>query len=551
MYNTDPNLNNGDLIVCRRPRKQLNKQATDFIACAKCKGFFTKNNIRHHFKLCAQNIENRQRNIKILGRTVACRIHHSASSSLRRLVFPVMREDTITQLIRYDELLIAYGNKMCMKYRLQHQHDMIRARLRLLGRFLAVIREIDNTVEDFTSIYEPTRYDLCVKAVNNLAQFDETTWTYKIPSIASSLGTLIKQVGQILRSMCIIKQKFNNQVIVENFLKLFEEDYPVSVNKIVHETQGHRTRQKNVVLPSMDDIKILNTYLKEERIKALKSLKENGFSMQAWRLLSEATLVSTMIFNRRRAGELERMLIENLKTSTTISKEEAPDLYRSLAKYVRITIRGKLARTVPVLLHEEILECMKMIVHYRKHAGVSEINPYVFGINTVDKKRHAYLRACALMRKYSVASGAKMPTSLRGTILRKHIATICITLDVSENQVNDLADFMGHHEKIHKSHYRQSVVTRDLAISRLLKYAQGENVTDDSTENDKDDDDIDSDNGSNVEACSSLYTPSTSKSTNLSRQISKEHEVNKKGMFSQEYLLLIFMFIYIYLYLCL
>jgi len=428
MYNTDPNLNKGNLIVCRRPRKELNKQATDFIPCAKCKGFFTKNNIRHHFKLCAQNTENRQRNIKILGRTVACRIHSSACTILRRLVFPVMREDSITQLIRFDELVIAYGNKMCMKYRLQHQHDMIRARLRLLGRFLATMKEIDNIVGDFTSIYDPQKYDLCVKAVNNLAQFDETTWTYKIPSIASSLGTLIKQVGQILRTMYIKKQEFNNQVRVENFLKLFEEDYLVSVNKVVHETQGHRMRQKNIVLPSMDDIKTLNAYLKEECMKALKSLQEVGFSMQAWRILSETTLVSTMMFNRRRAGELERMLIENLKTSTTISKEDAPELYKSLSKYMRITIRGKLGRTVPVLLHKEILECMKTIVHYRKYAGVSEINPYVFGINTIDKRRHGYLRACALMRKYSLASGTKMPTSLRGTILRKHIATICITL---------------------------------------------------------------------------------------------------------------------------
>jgi len=94
-----------------------------------------------------------------------------------------MREDSITQLIRYDELLIAYGNKMCLKYRLQHQHDMIRARLRLLGRFLAAVKKIDNTVIDFTSIYNPERYDCCVKAVNNLAQFDEATWTYKVPSI--------------------------------------------------------------------------------------------------------------------------------------------------------------------------------------------------------------------------------------------------------------------------------------------------------------------------------------------------------------------------------
>jgi len=58
--------------------------------------------------------------------------------------------------------------------------------------------------------------------------------------------------------MYIKKLKFHNQVIVENFLKLFEEDYPVSVNKVMHETQGHRMRQKNIVLPSMDDIKTLN-----------------------------------------------------------------------------------------------------------------------------------------------------------------------------------------------------------------------------------------------------------------------------------------------------
>lgn len=249
MYNTDSNLNKGNLIVSRRPAKKLNKQAVDFIPCAKCKGFYSKNNIRHHFKLCTQKTESRQRNIKVLGRTVACRIHHSASTILRRLVFPVMKEDTITQVIRYDELIIAYGNKMCLKYRLQHQHDMIRARLRLLGRFLATVKEIDNTVVDFTSIYNPKRYDYCVKAVNSLAQFNETTWTYKTASIASSLGTLIKQVGQILRSICIKRQEFENQVTVENFLKLFEEDYPISVNKVVHETQGRRMRQRNIVLP--------------------------------------------------------------------------------------------------------------------------------------------------------------------------------------------------------------------------------------------------------------------------------------------------------------
>lgn len=345
MYNTDYNLNKGDVIVCRRPRKQLKKQAVDFIPCAKCKGFFSKNNIRHHFKVCTDKKEHHQRNIKVLGRTVACRIYHTASAILRRLVFPVMREDSVTQIIRYDELLIAYGNKMCLKYRLQHQHDMIRARLRLLGRFLISLKEIDNTVTDFISIYDPKRYDNCIKTVHNLAQFDDTSYTFRTPYIASTLGTLIKQVGQILRSICIKKQEVNRQTMVENFIKLFEEDYPISVNKAVHETQGHRNRQKRVVLPTMNDIKILNSYLTDERIKAFNTLKTDGFSIIAWRILAETTLISTMMFNRRRAGELERLLIENLANPVVISKEEAPELYKSLSKYVRISIRGKLARS--------------------------------------------------------------------------------------------------------------------------------------------------------------------------------------------------------------
>jgi len=450
-----------------------------------CKGFFSQNNIRHHFKICTDKKECHQRNVKVLGRSVACRIHCTASALLRKLIFPVLREDDIIQLIRFDELIIAYGNKMCLKYRLPHQHDMIRARLRLLGRFLLCLKEIDDTVTDFISIYDPRKYDNCIKGVHKLAQFDDITYTYKTPSLASTLGTLIKQVGQILRSTCIKKQEIDRQIIVENFIKLFEEDYPISVNKAIHETQGHRNRQKHVVLPTMDDIKILNTYLKDERIKAFNTLKTDGFSITTWRILAETTLLSTMIFNRRRAGELERLLIENLENPVAISKEEAPELYKSLSKYVRISIRGKLGRTVPVLLHENILQCMQLIIKYRKQVGVPEQNPFVFGVNTIDKSRHKYLRACVLMRKYSSASGAKIPTSLRGTLLRKHIATMCITLDISENQVTDLADFMGHHEKIHKSHYRQSIITKDLAISKLLKYAQGENTTDESNESDE------------------------------------------------------------------
>jgi len=98
------------------------------------------------------------------------------------------------------------------------------------------LKEIDDTVILFQ--YMIRENNNCIKGVHKLAQFDDITYTYKTPFLASTLGTLIKQVGQILRSICIKKQEIDRQIIVENFIKLFEEDYPISVNKTIHETQG-------------------------------------------------------------------------------------------------------------------------------------------------------------------------------------------------------------------------------------------------------------------------------------------------------------------------
>lgn len=41
-YNTNADVNTGQLIVSRRPTTNSCKTATDFIACSKCKGFFAK-----------------------------------------------------------------------------------------------------------------------------------------------------------------------------------------------------------------------------------------------------------------------------------------------------------------------------------------------------------------------------------------------------------------------------------------------------------------------------------------------------------------------------
>lgn len=110
----------------------------------------------------------------------------------------------------------------------------------------------------------------------------------------------------------------------------------------------------------------------------------------------------------------------------------------------------------------------------REEAGVPSKNPYIFGLPGINKHRYRYLRACILMRKFAEECNAISSTTLRGTILRKHIATYCIQLNLNDVQVSDLATFMGHADKIHKQYYRQSQASRDiLKISQYLEAVQG------------------------------------------------------------------------------
>lgn len=133
-----------------------------------------------------------------------------------------------------------------------------------------------------------------------------------------------------------------------------------------------------------------------------------------------------------------------------------------------------MGRSVPVLLDAEMKRCIDLLLQYRKEANIPEKNPYTFALPGYDKKRFKYIRACDLLRTYSLECGASMPLRLRGTNLRKHNAR-CITLNLSEPDITELANYLGHNKSIHMQHYRQSIPQIEIIkMSRLLKIAQDE-----------------------------------------------------------------------------
>lgn len=492
LHNSDPNLNTGILITCRRKQTTSVNTPADYLTCTICRGYFSKRTLRIHYKKC--NLEHRKgvREITVPSRSKLGYIHDRASDVLRRVVFPVMKEDDIKQCIRYDELIVLAGNKFCDKYTHTHQHDLVRSNLRLLGRFKQAIMN-KNQLQELSSVFQPQFYDTAVEAVRICAGFNPTSQLFEHPSVATTLGTLLKKCANIWKSECIKKLDTPGKEAAQEFLDLYNVDYPTTINRKVMEDQIKQKRSKKVILPLKSDIQKLYSFLNTTAESAMRNLLKN-FEFTSWKSLSESCLLMVQIFNRRRAGEIERLLITDFENKESIDSVNS-DLYSHLSKesqeyakkYVRLTIRGKLGRTVPVLLDTKMVNWIDTILRYRSEAGLSRDNEYVFGVPHTNNLAKKYLRACPLMRKFSEECKAVMPTTLRGTNLRKHIATYTAMLNIEENQVSQLANFMGHNKQIHKDIYRVPGPVKDVTdVSKLLQSAMGndENESSDSEEED-------------------------------------------------------------------
>ncbi|XP_018372557.1 PREDICTED: uncharacterized protein LOC108767291 [Trachymyrmex cornetzi] len=395
-YNLNATVNKGQLIVCRRPNKKSNKTATDFVACMKCKGFFAKSSIRHHARECFKQNFSRFKGIMVMGRKITCRIHKLANDTLRNIVFPVLRDDEVTRAIRYDELIILYANKLCVKYRAQHQHDVIRSRLRLLGRLLLTLRKINNDIDDFKSLYYPKFYDNCVSAINVVARYNDNEKIYETPTVAINLSILIKDVGNLLITECIKQEDTEKKKLIKDFLKLLTVDGRTSINTTIAETQliHNNKRHTKIQLPSLEDIKTLYKHLKNKRVETYIALKQS-FSINNWLSLAEATLITVHIINKRQVNEIERVLIEDFRNYKKLNKNMYSNIYTSLStqnrkiaeRYIRFYVRGKLGRRLPILLSHDLFECINLILKFREEAKVSKKNPYVFGLPDIMKCR--------------------------------------------------------------------------------------------------------------------------------------------------------------------
>ncbi|KAK7922259.1 hypothetical protein WMY93_009161 [Mugilogobius chulae] len=142
------------------------------------------------------------------------------------------------------------------------------------------------------------------------------------------------------------------------------------------------------------------------------------------------------------------------------------DLEKKLCQHFRrLEIAGKRGRKVPVLLTPAMQEALDLLVSKREMCGVVPGNKYLFA----RPKACSYFRGSDCLRHFAKMCGAKNPESLTSTKLRKQTATLSQVLNLSNTELDQLADFLGHDVRVHRQFYRLPEGTLQLAkVSKIL-----------------------------------------------------------------------------------
>lgn len=466
IWNNNKELNVGEYAVRRRPNKKFQKNPWDLIPCPGCLGAYSKSYLTRHWnKECTKQRLIGERGVHQLGRAIEGRLHPDASEDLLDL-FARFRENENIQHIRFDWLVISYGNDLCLNHSHHYQQGYICGKLRDAGKILRASKSISTEITDMSSLFHVKQCNTVVDAIRSMGKFDHKTKRFGSPGTASTTVTLINAIGELLVIEAMKSDDPVKERNVERFLKVFQKEARIKINKLVAVTRLENKRHKKENIPTTADVNKLSKYVDSEREACFLQLVQE-YSYGVWLKLSQLTMVSILIYNRRRAGEIQNLLKMDFEHRDIVADQcdmlldDIPNEAKRKIKS-RVIVRNKLGkRLVPVLLKHHWDECIEILLRHRQDAGIPEKNKFLFPLPTqLGRIRTANI--FSLMRSFSLSCGAENPSSLRGTNLRKHIASFSSTKNLSDNDISNLADFMGHAEAVHRAYYRINPLTNQV-----------------------------------------------------------------------------------------
>lgn len=443
------------------------------LPCPNCYGFYAAKSLWRHKKRCTSDLNSHSQSDaqSFIVRNL------TIDKNLRENVFPRMRADDLSLVAKKDSLICEFGARYIKIHREQHFVNVASRKMRELSRLLIKMRNLNPAIKTLLDALKPENYDLLVKATKIVAQFDEENEFYKSPTYAMNMGTSLKQCCDIALLNVYKRKSVSEQISLAGYesdlktlIHLIDSQWKFDVSSQAANDLNIAKWNKVTLLPLASDLKLLKEFLILKANEAELKL-ENNPDETAYSVLLETVFCRVILLNRRRPLELQNMLLRtyvdddhNAQNYEEFNEVVTPTEKILIKTFKRVVVRGKRGRGVPVLFSNDVQKHMETLLKHR-NSFVRKENLFLFGNPNTTQPICGY----KILKKYSHKCGAKNAAAITCTKLRKHLATLSQIFNMSENDLEQLATFMGHTVGVHRQAYRlPDDIYQTAKISKLL-----------------------------------------------------------------------------------
>ncbi|KAL1448043.1 hypothetical protein WDU94_009847 [Cyamophila willieti] len=442
--------------------------------CPCCFGFIMKKNLKNHTKTCPKGTQCSKGTIVSESKALTFQYTNTLADSKFALhVLKNMKDDDITDVIRKSQNIQAVGEFLFQKYGVSRP-ETPRQIMRLLGRVLCAARE--KTKRESLLLEEllsPEFFDTIVQIAKAFSgeQDGQKNKEMKNPSTARRIGFAVRKGANVLKGIALRKKNQEQCKKFDDFNMLVKMEWGTRINSTALSSERQQKRRNPKPLPLTEDLITLTKFVTKEMEKQQKLLEEKK-DAKSWFTLTKLVFLRILLFNRKRTGELGKMLtddLKNVKRGDEINDQVLKSFSKSEQEIAQqmnlIEIEGKRG-TVPVLLTSEMLTALQSLLKFRTENGICPKNVYFFPAALDSFKA---MRGHAVLRKFTLISGLTEPLAITGTQLRKFISTSLQLLNLKENELDFIARHLGHDILVHRKFYRLQDDAVELAkVAKLL-----------------------------------------------------------------------------------
>lgn len=276
---------------------------------------------------------------------------------------------------------------------------------------------------------------------------DPSSSTFKTISLVSKIGYSLKRAAEIAFGESRMIEDGESETEIQNFIDLLDTKWNVCFSrKALASTQNQEMKNVEVDKSAVtEDLLKLRMFITGEEEEAKKEFRASS-SMTTWKKLSEAVLADVCLFNRRRVGDIGRLLLKTYTTKKVTGKcVTSTDQMRKSTKleldlgdrFTRVEL-GQYGRSMLVLLTERMVSLIDLLTEYREKVGISK-NVYLFACT----KGPSFIRGLDCLRKAAVECGVVNPEALLWPSLREQIASKWQLLSLCESEPSQVARLLG------------------------------------------------------------------------------------------------------------